>query len=258
MSDRKPRPGTFVWFELLSGDPRKAQAFYADVLGWKIRPFPMGPAGTDSYDMIFTGEALDTMIGGFGARPAAGERARWISSVSVNDVDATAIAATAHGGTVLAPPYDLPGIARAARIADAQGAEIVVFQRTTGDAPDVPATQGRFVWNELHTTDAASAVAFCQNVLGYSYHTHGTEPYYVLTRDGVERAGITTHLPPGVPPHWLPYVYVDNVDATIARARELGGSIQVPASDIPGIGRFGVFADPTGAVLAVMKPLPRR
>jgi predicted enzyme related to lactoylglutathione lyase len=30
----------------------------------------------------------------------------------------------------------------------------------------------------------------------------------------------------------------------------------VVPEDIPGIGRFSVLEDPTGAVLAVMKPLP--
>ena len=82
------------------------------------------------------------------------------------------------------------------------------------------------------------------------------EQYYVLSRDGVDRGGVTGHLPAGAPPHWLPYVAVDDVDATVARARRGGARIPVGAEDIPGIGRFGV-EDPTGAVLAVMKPPPR-
>jgi uncharacterized protein len=68
---------------------------------------------------------------------------------------------------------------------------------------------------------------------------------------------MTGHLPVGAPPHWLPYVAVDDVDATIARARKLGARIPVDPEDIPGIGRFGVLEDPTAAVLAVLKPLPR-
>jgi hypothetical protein len=59
-----------------------------------------------------------------------------------------------------------------------------------------------------------------------------------------------------VPPHWLPYVFVDDADATLARARRLGATIQFGPEDIPGVGRFGVLQDPTGAVLAVMKPRP--
>jgi len=45
------------------------------------------------------------------------------------------------------------------------------------------------------------------------------EKYHILSRDGVDRGGVTGHLPVGAPPHWLPYVAVDDVDATIARAR---------------------------------------
>jgi hypothetical protein len=59
-----------------------------------------------------------------------------------------------------------------------------------------------------------------------------------------------------MPPHWLPYVAVDDADATIARARELGATIPGDPEDIPGVRRFSVLEDPTGAVLAIMKPLP--
>src|SRR5713226_963425 len=41
MTDRKLIPGKFVWFELASSDAKKAQAFYGEVLGWKVKPFPM-------------------------------------------------------------------------------------------------------------------------------------------------------------------------------------------------------------------------
>ena len=46
-------------------------------------------------------------------------------------------------------------------------------------------------------------------------------------------------------------------DATLARAKKLGGKVHVGPADIPGVGRFGVLEDPTGAVLAVMKALPQ-
>lgn len=80
--------------------------------------------------------------------------------------------------------------------------------------------------------------------------------YHVLSSGGVGRGGVSSHLPAGVPPHWLPYVYVDDPDATVARARQHGARIRSGPEDIPGIGRFAVLEDPTGAVLAVMKPQP--
>jgi len=54
----------------------------------------------------------------------------------------------------------------------------------------------------------------------------------------------------------LPYVAVDDADATIARARKLGGTICSGPEDIPGVGRFGVLQDPTGAEVAILRPLP--
>jgi hypothetical protein len=61
---------------------------------------------------------------------------------------------------------------------------------------------------------------------------------------GVDRGGVTGHLPSGVQPHWLPYVHVEDPDATIARARKVGATIAVGPEDIPGIGRFAVLQDP--------------
>jgi len=79
--------------------------------------------------------------------------------------------------------------------------------------------------------------------------------YHILTKGGVGRGGVTGHLQGGIP-HWLPYVSVDDPDATIARAKSLGAKILVDPEDIRGVGGFGVLEDPAGAVLAVMKALP--
>jgi len=253
MSDRKPLPGKFVWFELVSKDPKTAQAFYGDVLGWTVQAFPMGD---QSYEMIYAG---DTMIGGYAAPKSARQPSHWISYVSVEDVDAAVKAAAASGGKVVDAPYEIPGVGRTARIADPQGAEICPFKSATGDPPDEDASQGRFFWNELHTTDPAKALAFYAKVVGFSSRAMDMGPggtYHILEKDGVGRGGVTNQLAPGQPPHWLPYVFVDDPDATIARAGKRGATIQFGPADIPGVGRFGVLQDPTGAVLAVMKPRP--
>jgi uncharacterized protein len=252
MSDRRPLPGKFVWFELLTRDIPGAQAFYGEVLGWKVRPFPMGDS---SYEMIYVG---DTMIGGYAA-PGEREPARWVSCASVDDVDAAVRAAAASGGKVLEPAVDAPGVGRFAKIADQQGAELTLLKSATGDPSDSPPGPGGWLWNELHTTDPASAVAFYEKVLGLSPRPVDMGPsgtYYILARDGVDRGGVTDILSPGVPPHWLPYVEVEDADATLARAAGLGAKVLVGPHDIPGIGRFGILQDPTGGALAVMKSFP--
>ena len=42
MADRKLIPGKFVWYELQCSDVPRAQAFYAELLGWKNVRFPAG------------------------------------------------------------------------------------------------------------------------------------------------------------------------------------------------------------------------
>lgn len=148
MPDRKLPPGKFVWFEHVSNDAKRAQAFYGEVLGWKVKPFPMGDF---AIEMILTGEAWDTMIGSYTALQRAGEPSHWLSTVSVEDIDTSARAAAANGGKVLESPAELPDVGRKARIADQQGAEIGLLTDARGDKPDVPARSGHWLWNELHT-----------------------------------------------------------------------------------------------------------
>jgi len=254
MADPKLIPGKFVWFELLCNDPKTAQNFYAEVLGWKTVAFPMGSA---TYEMIYAG---DTMIGGYQAAPSTSQPAHFRSYVSVDDVDASVQAALAHGGKLCEGPIDTPGVGRRARIVDPQGAELSLIKRTADDPVDTRvAGHGRWVWNELHTTDPAQALLFYAAVVGFSHTSLDMGPggtYHVLSKSGQGRGGVSGHLPCNTKPHWLPYVAVDDVDAAVARARTLGATIQMNPQDIPGVGRISVLLDPTGAALAVMKPNP--
>ena len=255
MEKRKQLPGKFVWFEHESHDKKRAQAFYAELFGWKMQPFPLG---SYSYDMIYVG---DTMIGGWVELEDKGAPARWMACVSVEDVDGAARAAAAHGGRVVAAPMPIPNVGRIARIADPQGAELQLFKSDGGDPEDGGgARQGRWAWNELHTTDAEAALAFYEKVVGFGHNDMDMGPggvYHVVTsKDGAGRGGISAHLVPGASPHWLPYVFVDDTDAIAARARVLGASIETPPTDIPTVGRIAVLRDPTGAALAMLKPAP--
>src|SRR5262245_36422244 len=157
MSERKHIPGKFVWFEHVSTDAKKAQAFYRDVFGWRVMPFPMG---NDTYEMITTDDTPDSMIGGYVAPGRAAQPAHWIGYVSVEDVDAAAKEASANGGRVEEPPMDVPQVGRMARIADPQGAELCVFKSENGDKADAPPPHGGFLWHELHTSDPKNALAF--------------------------------------------------------------------------------------------------
>ena len=156
-------PGKFVWFELLTSESRRAQAFYGAVLGWKVQPFPIGSGQT--YEMIHAGDA---MIGAYASPRRPGEPSRWIAFASVTDVDRTVAEALSGGGTVVEPSHDIPGVGRRAGLLDPLGAEFSLFRSLMGDPPDVQAVpEGRWLWNELHVPDPGRGLAFYRRVLGF-------------------------------------------------------------------------------------------
>ncbi len=121
--------------------------------------------------------------------------------------------------------------------------------------------QGTFCWTELLTRDANGAKTFYTKLLGWEtaemdMGENGT--YTTLTPKGQKDSigGIMEMVGPqfeNVPPHWLPYIAVDDVDASAAQTGEFGGQVLVPPTDIPNIGRFCVIQDPTGGVVALFK-----
>jgi hypothetical protein len=78
---------------------------------------------------------------------------------------------------------------------------------------------------------------------------HGA--YTMIKTGGEPRGGIMATPQPGVPTAWTTYVLVGDVAAALKRVEKLGGKVLMGKTEIPGMGHFGVLADPTGGVLAV-------
>ncbi len=122
-------------------------------------------------------------------------------------------------------------------------------------------SRGRFVWYELMTTDIESAKAFYANVVGWGARDASTPgfAYDLFTVGDAPVAGMMT-LPAeartmGVPPHWIGYVGVDDLDAAVGRIKQFSGAVCVPPTDVPDVSRFAVVADPQRATLALIKGL---
>ena len=81
--------------------------------------------------------------------------------------------------------------------------------------------------------------------------------YTILSRDGVDRGGVTSAGCRMVPAHWLPYVHVQDVDGAVDRTRRAGGQVRMLES-IPGVGRIAIVAEPGGALLALLSPRPAK
>ncbi len=249
-------PGKFVWFEHASHEVPKARAFYERLFGWHVETMPMGG---QTYSMLMNG---DQGIGGLvAAEPGA--KARWISYLSVDDVDARCRAAEAAGARATTPPTDFAPVGRGAGLVDPLGAEFWIWKSAGGDRPDADVPAGGWCWNELWTPDAPRALAFYEQVFGY---THDSMPmpdggrYHLLKTAHAPngRAGVTQGKMPEAPPMWLPYVRVAGCDAVVAKAGRLGAP-QVPLAptDIAGVGRIAILLDPLGAAVALIDPLPR-
>jgi predicted enzyme related to lactoylglutathione lyase len=58
----------------------------------------------------------------------------------------------------------------------------------------------------------------------------------------------------GLPPLWLIFITVDNLDQGIGRCRELGGKVLRPSTGMGPSGRFCVIENPVGPVCALFEP----
>ncbi|MCJ8517412.1 putative enzyme related to lactoylglutathione lyase [Pseudorhizobium tarimense] len=127
-------------------------------------------------------------------------------------------------------------------------------------------THGKFIWCELMTSDTEAAGRFYRAVLGWSVKPLSMDvdhPYYLFEiGEGEKCLGIGGMMPmPAelaghMPPSWSGYVAVDDVDQMARDFKENGGIVHRQPEDIPEVGRFAVVADPDGAVLNIMTPLP--
>jgi predicted enzyme related to lactoylglutathione lyase len=242
--------GTFIWHENNSTDAGNATSFYTELLGWQTEAWP----GEQEYTIIKVGDK-----GHGGIATAQDTPSHWMGNVFVEDVDEVARRTEAAGGKVLYGPEDIPEVGRFALISDPQGATVSAFSpRPQGDGE---LGEGVFVWDELHTSDPAAAKSFYGEVLGWSARDEdmGGFTYTIFQNRAGTDVGGCMQLMEGMqaPPHWLVYIGTDDVDATTARAKELGATIHVEPADIPHVGRFSVLQDPAGAAFGLFKGIPQ-
>jgi predicted enzyme related to lactoylglutathione lyase len=121
------------------------------------------------------------------------------------------------------------------------------------------ASKGQFVWYEHLTRDPGAAIGFYSDVVGWRTQPFGEGSQYVMWVGSQGPLGGVMKLPDdeaarAAAPHWMANVQVDDVDATAALARKLGGTVHKEPSDIPTVGRFAVIADPQGVPVSIFKP----
>ncbi|MFI5308599.1 MAG: VOC family protein [Polyangiales bacterium] len=245
--------GTFVWYELMASDAKAAIAFYGEVIGWKTQPFGSG----DDYVMWVGSQGplggvvqIDDQAAKMGARPG------WFGHVRVADVDAIVARAQKLGGKVHKAPEDIPTVGRFALIGDPQGAGLSVFGPSATMAAHDAAKDGEFCWSELLTTDSGAAFGFYSELFGWKILQEmqmGPGETYRIYGIGDRRIGGMMTTPAGgpMPPMWLYYTSISDIDAAIARATKRGAKVMNGPMEVPGGARIVQLMDPQGVPFAL-------
>jgi predicted enzyme related to lactoylglutathione lyase len=124
---------------------------------------------------------------------------------------------------------------------------------------------GTFCWSELATGDQGAAKEFYAGLFGwvaddrplegdmyYSMQVHRGKPVAAIAMQPQQQRDA------GVPPLWNSYVWVDDADAVLERAKGLGAAVHAPAFDVLTAGRMAVIQDPQGAYFMLWQPRDHR
>lgn len=110
--------------------------------------------------------------------------------------------------------------------------------------------EGTPCWVDLAVDDLVKARAFYSSLFGWEIEEGSAEHggYANCLKDGRKVAGMAPKEDPAQPTSWTTYLASDDVDVTLAKVREAGGQVLMDGTDVPGVGRFAIIADPGGAV----------
>ncbi|TWP52027.1 VOC family protein [Lentzea tibetensis] len=244
-------PGSPNWIDLGSPDVDRTAAFYRDVLGWTL--VSLGPEA-GGYGFFQLHGRTVAAVGPLDA----GQTSAWTIYFSVPDADATTKAVEQAGGAIRLEPMDVFTNGRMAQFTDPGGAEFAVWQPGETKGVDVLNEPGSVSWVELLSADPKAAQEFYGAALGWTAvdmpMAEGSYTLFSPESGGAdtEFAGVAP-TQEGHSPHWLPYFETEDVDAAVARATEAGGSVVMPATDYPDVGRMAWLTDPFGARFALMR-----
>ena len=246
-------PGAPCWLELSTSDPARSQQFYSDLFGWDAE----------------TGD--DVLYGGYVSFSSTGRRIAgamkkdenapypdsWSVYLLTTDATATAAAIAEAGGTNMFEPMSVPEMGVMGFAADTTGASVGYWQPGHHTGFQVEREHGAPVWCELLASDFEKAVTFYEKAFDWTLKDEGNTDdfrYKTFERDGQPFAGIydaSKTLAEGESASWAVYFGADDVDATVAKAIELGATVKDEAVDTE-YGRIATVTDPTGAHLRLM------
>jgi predicted enzyme related to lactoylglutathione lyase len=244
-----------MWFELLTTDMAAAEKFYSAVVGWTTVPFEGSP---QPYKMwMRNGEAP---IGGLmNIPPGMNFPPHWEMYVGVDKLEDAVSSIERAGGRALSEVIEVPNIGRMRTMTDPQGAVFAVYEPSAPDQmpPEAAPEVGDVSWLELVTTDSAAAKGFYHD----QFHWKDTESfdmgpmgtYHMFGRNLGPMGGMFTKPPEmgQVPPNWLLYFRVPEINAGADRIKANGGQILNGPMEVPGGDWIVQATDPQGAAFAL-------
>ncbi len=254
-------PGDFIWYELMTPDAEGAKAFYDAVVGWSVGE---AVAEYNGYRMINTSDggfaggvlSLSAEMKQHGARPI------WLGYIHTRDVNSQIASIEAAGGKALMPATDIPNVGRIALVADPQGAPFYVMtpippvgRENEPSTVFSPGDPERCAWNELSTSDPASARSFYGGQFKWA-----TDNFMPMGDHGeyrfIDLEGLTLGAIAGSrgdqPPHWRFYFRVPSVSKAQELAEKAGGKILMGPMEVPGGDHIVIGMDPQGAEFALV------
>ncbi|MFT4555675.1 MAG: putative enzyme related to lactoylglutathione lyase [Planctomycetaceae bacterium] len=117
---------------------------------------------------------------------------------------------------------------------------------------------GQVTWNDLTVSDAESVREFYESVVGWTSSPVAMgdySDYSMIDAAGNVVAGVCHAKGENadIPPAWLMYVTVEDLDERVARCKASGGTV-VDGPRSAGGARIAVIKDPAGAILALYEP----
>ncbi|WP_242467537.1 VOC family protein [Thiocapsa imhoffii] len=247
-------PGTFCWVDLATNAPAAAKGFYGEILGWSAADVET------QYEVPYSLLLRDGQRAAalYEMAPEQGAFPYWAAYVRVTDIEASVRRATELGGRLVMPAVELMDLARMAYVQDPTGAVLGLWEPRTLFGAELDNTEGARSWCELQTRDTSAATRFYEGLFGWRTRTSRSlmdGRYTLFEQDGREVGGmIELDAEWGtMPPNWSIYFGVEDCDAAVAKAKQLGGSLVMDAQEVAGVGRFAFLADPQGAIFAIIQ-----
>jgi predicted enzyme related to lactoylglutathione lyase len=246
--------GRFLWHELMTTDPAKAQEFYTKVIGWGLQTWN----DLGSPYVMFTRD--ETGLAGIMELPddakKMGAPPHWLAYIGTPTVDEAVRQATSLGAKTYVPATDIPTVGRFAVLGDPQGAIFAVFAPASATSPEAAAGGREFSWHELATTDCAAAFAFYRALFSWEKTGEfdmGPMGMYQMYGRGGKTLGGMFNKPATMkaPPNWLGYVRVGDIRKGAEAVKANGGQVINGPMEVPGGDWILQALDPQGAAFAL-------